>query len=76
MSLLYPVSGCIGKRLRGEVQINYKPSPPCSDCRYYPKLGHKERCWLNVDSVASYCSNYEDLSAGERVKRLLEENRR
>ena len=77
MSLLYPVTGCLGKRLRGEEKINHKPSPHCTNCKYSPDGLHKEKCGPNQTIMfASHCSNYEDLSASAYLKKLLKNKRR
>jgi len=77
MSLLYPVTGCLGKRLRGEEKINHKPSPHCTNCKYSPEGLHKEKCGPNQNTVSTaHCSNYEELSASAYIKQLLKNKRR
>ena len=74
---LYPVTGMIGKLLRGEEKVNYQTSPPCYDCKYGPEGDEVDKCdEKTTNRVAPYCSNFENLGASKRVKQLLKNKRK
>ena len=71
----YPVTGLIGKILKGEQKIKHLYSPPCKECRFYPYGKHKDKCDLDeVHGDAPYCSNFESPSVDEKTYRKLSES--